>query len=205
VVAAVYSGDEEEGMSALQPLRELGTPLADISQPMPYVAVQTAFDPFFPRGHLQSYWKSLYVRELSDEVIDLIAARAQNRPAPLTFFVVWLMGGAVNRVPSAETAFSERSAPYMVTIDGNWTDPVATAENIAWVRAQWGDLSSFGTGSTYLNFTGLADETTSVGVDDAFGQNLARLAEVKATYDPDNFFRRNNNIAPASLLSDHTA
>ena len=61
VVGAVYAGDAEEGMNALQPLRELATPLADISQPMPYTVVQSAFDGFFPRGQHQAYWKSSYL------------------------------------------------------------------------------------------------------------------------------------------------
>jgi FAD/FMN-containing dehydrogenase len=198
VVAAVYAGDPEEGMKVLQPLRELGSPLADISQPMPFTAVQTAFDGFFPRQQWQSYWKALYLPELSDEVIDLIAQKAQSRPAPLTFEVVWLMGGAVNRIGSGDTAFGERSAPYMVSVDGNWPDPADNAANVAWVRQTWSEIGEFGTGSTYLNFTGIADEGTDVGVDDAFGQNLRRLAEIKAKYDPDNFFRRNNNIAPGT-------
>jgi hypothetical protein len=193
----VYTGEPDKAMRVLQPLRNLGTPLADISQPMPYTVVQTAFDPFFPRGHLQSYWKSHYLANLSDEVIDLIANRAQERPAQLTFFVCWLMGGAVNRVGPEETAFGERSAPYMVTIDGNWTDPVETADNISWVRESWQQVGEFATGSTYLNFTGLADEPTDVGVDSAFGRNLRRLADVKATYDPENFFRRTNIIVAA--------
>ena len=67
---------------------------------MPYPVVQSAFDAFFPRGELQSYWKSLYLSKLSDEVIDIIAEKAMSRPAPFTFFVVWLMGGAINRVGS---------------------------------------------------------------------------------------------------------
>jgi hypothetical protein len=146
VVAAVYAGDPDEGMKVLQPLRELGTPLADISQPMPYVAVQTSFDGFFPRGQLQSYWKAQYVPELSDGLIDQIAERAQNRPAPLTFFVVWLMGGAVNRIDPDATAFSERSAPYMVSIDGNWSDPAETPDNVAWVREEFRRLGEFATG-----------------------------------------------------------
>ncbi len=197
VIAATYAGDADQGMKVLQPLRELGEPLADITQPMPFRIVQTAFDALFPRDHFQSYWKALYLAELTDEVIDRIAAKALDRPAPLIFFVVWQMGGAVNRVGAEDTAFGERSAKYMVTIDGNWVDPADTAANIQWVRDQFAELSEFGTGGTYLNFTGISDETPDVGVDDAFGRNLRRLAEIKATYDPDNFFRRNNNIAPA--------
>jgi FAD/FMN-containing dehydrogenase len=197
VAGAVYAGDPEEGMRAIQPLRELGTPLADISQPMPFRVVQSAFDPFYPRGQLLSYWKSTYVSELSDGVIDVLATRSQQRPAPLTAVIVWLSGGAVNRVAPEDTAFGERSAAYMVSVEGNWADPADTDENITFVREAWGEVAEFGTGTTYLNFTGIADEEMDVGVDDAFGAKLERLGKIKAKYDPKNFFRRNNNIAPA--------
>jgi hypothetical protein len=85
----------------------------------------------------------------------------------------------------------------MVSIDGMWTDPADDADNIAWVRSAFDDVSEFGNGNVYLNFTGRADEPASAGVDSAFGRNLGRLAEVKAAYDPDNFFRVNNNIKPS--------
>jgi FAD/FMN-containing dehydrogenase len=198
VALAAYAGDPETGMKVLQPLRELGTPLGDISQPMPFTLLQSIFDPFFPRRALQSYWKSLYLTELSDDAIEVIARRSQQRPAPVVTVGTLLMGGAINRVGPADTAFSERSAPYMVSLEGNWPDPADNARNIAWVRDTWSQIGKFGTGSTYLNFTGRADQRTDSGIDDAFGRNLRRLAQVKATYDPDNFFRLNNNIAPAS-------
>src|SRR6266516_921835 len=197
IVGGVYAGDVEEGMGVLQPLRELGTPLADISQPMPFTAVQTAFDPLFPRHQLRAYWKSLYLDELSDAAIDVIAAKAADRPAPLTLVNTFHMGGAIADVGPEDTAFAERSSPFMVSIDGMWTDPADDAEKVAWVRSAWEEIGEFGTGGVYLNFTGLADEVPSAGVDSAFGRNLRRLAEIKATYDPDNFFRLNNNIAPA--------
>jgi hypothetical protein len=78
-----------------------------------------------------------------------------------------------------------------------WTDEVSDADGVAWVRSAWEEISRYGTGDVYLNFTGLADEAASAGVDSAFGRNLRRLAEIKAVYDPDNFFRVNNNILPA--------
>jgi FAD/FMN-containing dehydrogenase len=197
VIGGVYAGDPEEGMNVLQPLRELGTPLADISQPMPFTAVQSLFDPFFPRQHFQSYWKSTYLSELSNAAIDVISQQARERPSPLSLVLTFLWGGAINRVASGDTAFTERSASWMVSVDGNWTDPAENGDNIAWVRQAWSEVEKFGMGSTYLNFTGIADERTDVGVDSAFGKNLRRLAEIKSKYDPDNFFRRNNNIAPA--------
>ena len=146
---------------------------------------------------LQAYWKSQYLDELSDEAIDAIAAKAQDRPAPLTLVNTFHMGGAIADVDPEDTAFAERSAPFMVSIDGMWADPADDDAQRRWVRSTWEDDRQFGTGGVYLNFTGLADEAPSAGVDSAFGRNLQRLAEVKATYDPDNFFRLNNNIKPA--------
>jgi FAD/FMN-containing dehydrogenase len=197
LVGAVYAGDADVGMRVLQPLRELATPLVDISQPMSFRAVQSAFDPFFARGQLQAYWKSLYLPELADEALEVIVEKAQGRPSPLTLVNVSVMGGAIARVGAEDTAFGERSAPYLVAIMGNWSDPADNTDHIAWVREAWQELAKFGTGATYLNFGGRADEGMDAGVADAFGDKLRRLAEVKATYDPANFFRRNNNILPA--------
>lgn len=197
VVGGVYAGNADEGMTALQPLREFGSPLADVSQPMPYTVVQSAFDGFFPRQQWQSYWKSTFLKDLSDDAIDLIAAKAHERPSPLSMMVTFLWGGAINDVGSGDTAFTERSALWMASVDGNWADPSDNDDNIEWVRDAWSAISGFGTGSVYLNFTGISDEDTDVGVESAHGKNLRRLARIKARYDPDNFFRLNNNITPA--------
>ena len=198
VIGGVYVGDADEGMKVMQPLRELGTLLMDMSQPMPFTAVQTAFDPFFPRNTLRAYWKSQYLAELSDEAIDVIADRAQDRPAPLTLVNTFHMGGAITKVDPEATAFSEREAPFMVSIDGMWDDAADDEARVAWVRSTWNEIGKFGTGGVYLNFTGIADEELTAGVDSALGRNLRRLAEVKAKYDPENFFRVNNNILPAN-------
>jgi hypothetical protein len=197
IIGGVYAGDVEEGMGVLQPLRELGTPLVDISQPMPYTMVQSSFDPLFPRNELRAYWKTQYLDELSDEAIDTIAAKAQDRPAPRTLVNTFHMGGVIADVDPEATAFAERTSPFMISIDGMWTDPAQDAANVAWVRSAWEDIGRFATGAVYLNFTGLADEAPSAGVDSAFGRNLQRLAAIKAKYDPENFFRLNNNIVPA--------
>jgi FAD/FMN-containing dehydrogenase len=197
IVGAVYTGDPEEGMALTEPLRKLGTPLVDLSQPMPFTAVQAAFDPLFPRDQLRAYWKSQYVDELTDAAIDTIADRAQDRPFPLTLLNTFHMGGAIGNVGAEETAFAERSSPFMVSIDGMWDDAADDAANIAWVRSTWDEIGKHGTGAVYLNFTGLSDELPSAGVDSALGRNMRRLSEIKATYDPENFFRLNNNIAPA--------
>jgi hypothetical protein len=198
IVGGVYVGDVDAGLAEMQPLRELGTPLFDMSGPTPFVGVQTGFDALFPRDTLRAYWKSQYVDELSDAAIDTIAAKAQDRPAPLTLVNTFHMGGAIARVGEEDTAFATRTSPYMVSIDGMWTEAGDDQANVAWVRSAWNDVGEYGTGEVYLNFTGLADEDATAGVDSAMGRNLGRLAEIKAKYDPDNFFRINNNVVPAS-------
>ncbi|MGH9226052.1 MAG: FAD-binding oxidoreductase [Acidimicrobiales bacterium] len=196
VIGAVYADDLEEGLEILKPLGALGTPLADLTGPAPFTFVQSAFDELFQRGQFRSYWKSQYLDEFSDEAIDAFAALAESRPKPLCVVNIWPMGGAISRVGPEDTAFAERTAPFMISIDGNWEEPEFDAEGVTWVRAAWSKIGEFGNGSTYLNFTGLADEAADTGVESALGRNLRRLAEIKAAYDPDNFFRRNNNIAP---------
>jgi FAD/FMN-containing dehydrogenase len=198
LIGGVYAGDPQKGMQVMAPLRRLGAPLADISQPMPFQSVQTAFDPFFPMGKLQSYWKAQNLAGLPDDAIEIIAARANQRPSPLTLVVTFQMGGAINRVRPADTAYAERSAPWMSSIDGNWEDPAENEANIAWVRESFRQISPYSTGTTYTNFTGQADETTGALAAHAFGANMARLAAIKAKYDPGNFFRLNANIAPVS-------
>ena len=199
VTGAVFSGDPEEGMRIVQPLRDIGTPLVDISGPLPFVGVQAAFDEFFQRGTLRSYWKATYVDELTDPILDIVVDRARNRPSARTFVVTFLMGGAINRVPVEDTAYSERAANWMVSMDGNWQDADDDDTVISWVRGAWAQVHELGTGSLYLNFSGVSDEAVTTGVESAFDKaNLQRLEEIKAHYDPENFFRRNNNILPAS-------
>jgi FAD/FMN-containing dehydrogenase len=197
IAAAVYAGDADEGMRVTAPLRELGTVLADLSAPTPYTHVQSGFDAFFPRGGMRSYWKSHYVDDLGDDAIATIARLAQERPAPLTMLAVLQMGGAIARTDPEATAFAQRSAAHLVSIDGNWSDAADDDAIVAWVRRAWDDMAPFGTGGVYLNYMGRADEAPSAAVHSAVGRNLRRLQRVKASYDPDNVFRLNNNILPA--------
>ena len=177
MVAGVYAGDPEAGMSALEPLRALGTPLADLSQQMSFTEVQASFDELFPAGGLQAHWQSQRLNELDDEAIDTIASRAIGRPTPETLVSVMHMGGAIASVSAEDTALPERSAPFAVSIDGMWTDAAENAERIAWVRSAAAEIG---------RYASPADRAPT----------LRRLAQVKAAYDPDNFFRLNRNIAP---------
>jgi FAD/FMN-containing dehydrogenase len=197
VVGGLYAGTPEEGMRVMQPLRELGRTLADISQPLPWRIVQTAFDGMFPMGRFQSYWKAQNLRALPDEALAVVAERAGKRPSPMTTVATAQMGGAINRVAATATAYVERSANWLSSIDGNWEDAADNEANIAWVRESFAKIAPWSTGTTYTNFTGQADEAVETLTDNAYGTNMARLRRIKRQYDPENLFRVNPNITPA--------
>jgi FAD/FMN-containing dehydrogenase len=196
IVAAVYAGPPDEGERALQPLRRLATPVLDMSGQLPYAAIQSAFDPFFPKGQL-CYWKSLYVEVLTDELIHHLCRLAAERPSALSPIDIWHHGGAMARVGAEATAFGRRDAPFMLSFDTTWTDPRETDRNISWTREAWTALRRYSSsGGLYLNFPGLGEEPEDL-LRAAYGANYDRLAALKARYDPTNLFRMNVNIKPS--------
>ena len=194
VTAAVHAGPVDAGEKAVKPMRSFAKPVLDMSAPMPFTAVQAAFDPFFPKGLLQ-YWKSTYLNELSDDLLDALCDLAAKRPSPKTTMDVWPMAGAAARVPAADTAFGPRR-PYMVAFESTWTDPRTNEANIAWARNAHASMNRFSSAGIYLNFPGFADDKGDAARA-AYGDNFDRLARLKATYDPGNLFRMNFNIPPA--------
>ena len=196
-MAAVFAGDADEGEALLQPLRELGELVTDFSGQMDYCAVQRLFDTVIPFGQHRCYWKSQYLSGLTDEVIDLILERNARPPSPNTLSSIWNFGGATAAVGAADTAFGDRSMPYMVSIDSIWDAPEDDAANIAWTRDFWGRLTPYSCqGRIYLNFAGLGEGNEDL-VRRSYGDNFDKLAAIKRTYDPDNAFRFNQNIGPA--------
>lgn len=198
IVGAVYAGPVEEGEPVLRPVSEFGEPLADLSGPHPYRMFQAAFDPLFPKGELASYWKSVYLDEITPEVTDFVLEVGRDRPTPRTIVHLPLMGGASSRVESDATAFGDRGASYMLSVDGNWVDPADRERVIEWVRDTVERAKELdGVRGAYLNFTSDPAERSEEVVSDAFGENLERLGELKTRYDPDNRLRLNSNIVPA--------
>jgi hypothetical protein len=197
ILGAVYTGLADEGERILQPIREFGTPLGDLSAQMPFRFFQAAFDPFFPKGQVASYWKSIYMDALTDEAIDFIVKAGASRTSPLTLVHVPLLGGAMSRIGPTATAFGDRGAPYMLSVDGNWIDRTENRDQIAWVRDVISEAARFGNGGTYLNFDGQDDADAADQVDAAFGATLDQLRDLKKQHDPHNLFRLNNNITPA--------
>ncbi|HEV7715959.1 MAG TPA: BBE domain-containing protein, partial [Steroidobacteraceae bacterium] len=193
-VLPCYSGDIADGERLLKPLRAFGTPMVDAIQPMPYLTMQTLLEDAFP-DNVHNYWKSTFVKELSDAALDVIIEHANRMQSPHSAVVVEMYGGAVGRVGPADTAFAQRRTPYNVGITAQWSNPAEAATHIAWARALAHALEPFSSGGTYLNFIG--DENPDA-IRAAFGSNYPRLAQLKAKYDPTNFFSINQNVMPAS-------
>jgi FAD/FMN-containing dehydrogenase len=194
ILATVYSGPAEDGVRAMKPLSELAEPLLDLSGVEPYTALQTGFDWAFPKGWLY-YWKSLYLNALDDTVIAQVIDLAGERPAPQAMIALWHHGGAMNQVGADETAFGSRTAPFLISFDTTWTNPVDTDRAIAWTREAWSTMHRFSDGGLYLNFPGFGEEKEDL-VRAGYGANYDRLAALKAHYDPGNLFRMNLNIKP---------
>jgi FAD/FMN-containing dehydrogenase len=194
IVLACHCGPIQNGEKAIQPLRRIVTPLADLSGPRPFLEVQKFFDTDYPDGRLY-YWKSVYLEDLSDEIIAAAVDHAATRPSPLTSLDLWFLEGAINRVPPDRTAFARRDVHYGIAIESNWTDPTRSDANIAWSRAVFDDLQRFARG-TYLNFPGFMEDADRL-LQGAYGDNYERLLAIKTAYDPDNLFRGTLNIVPA--------
>jgi len=196
LLAAVYSGEVEHGESIVQPLRELAEPLLDMSGPWPWLGLQSGFDSLFPKGG-RYYWKSRALADLTDEALEEMAGFASARPTPQTDIVIWHHGGAMARPGESDTSYAGRDAAFLVTAEASWTDPADTDRAIAWAREVWAALERHSTGGVYLNFPGLGEEKEAL-VRAGYGANYERLAALKAKHDPDNLFRMNLNIEPAS-------
>jgi FAD/FMN-containing dehydrogenase len=194
-VVVAYTGPLDSAEAVMAPLLGFGPPAFAHVGPMPYLAVQRLLDDANPHG-MQNYWTADFFDELPDEAVETLTALATAPVSPLSQVIVVPGGGAIARVPEEATAFGERHAPFNIHYLSIWPDPADTAANIAHTRSLASAMKPWTSGRVYLNFIG--DEGQE-RVDAAFGAaKLARLRAIKREWDPDNVFRHNQNIAPAS-------
>ncbi len=194
-VIACHCGERAQAERDLRPLRSFGSPLLDAIQEMPLPAMQKLLDDAFPDGTF-NYWKSTFVDELSDTVVDTLIEHAGRLTAsPLSDVVIELYSGAASRVGPSDTAFAQRRGQFDIGIMAQWTDPADSDRHVAWARGLFDALKPHSSGFL-LNF--LDEEDADRTVRAAFGDNYPRLREVKRQCDPTNFFRINQNIQPAA-------
>jgi FAD/FMN-containing dehydrogenase len=191
-----YNGSEEDGVAAMRPVREaLPAPSLDGMGMMPFPALQQLFDPLLPAG-LQWYWKGDFVKELSDEAIDAHLEQTAQTPSELSLMHLYPIDGAVHCVAGDATAWSARDATWSMVIAGIDPNPSKAPELTGWARRYWEAVHPFNLEGAYVNF--MMPDEGAARVQATYGANYARLAAVKRRYDPENFFRVNQNIPPAA-------
>jgi len=189
-----YTGPPAEGERLLQPLRRFGPPAADLVRRQPYVDLQALFDATVPHGW-HYYWKSVSLPPLTDAAIETLATVAWRKRSPRSFIMLFHKGGAVRDLSEGAMAYSGRDAEHELNINGVWTAEDSRQEDSDWVRKTFEQMSPHSTGRAYINFLG--DEGRQ-RVRAAYGAaKYQRLVQLKRRYDPDNFFRLNQNINPS--------
>ncbi|GEO04209.1 oxidoreductase [Adhaeribacter aerolatus] len=189
-----YTGPQESAEKAFEPIRNFKTPALDLVGPLPVPALQSMFDPLMPTG-MQWYWKGDYVKELTDEAIDLYIKYGSQLPTMLSTVHLYPINGAAARVDKKATAWNYRDATYAMVIAG--IDPDSGNKDIItnWAKDYWQAVHPYSLGGSYINFM---MEEGQDRVKATYGDNYNRLVEIKNKYDPDNLFRVNQNIIPAS-------
>ncbi|WP_156727954.1 FAD-binding oxidoreductase [Streptomyces apocyni] len=192
-VVCCYAGPVEDGERVVRPLKEFGSPVLDLCVPKPFVAHQSMFDPSFPHGWWY-YNRACDVAQLTDEIIDITVDHATRIRSPLTSFPIWHLGGATARVADDETVYSGRTSGFAFNVTAATETAEGFEEEKHWVRSFSSALAPFQTG-VYVNFL---MEEGQARVRQAYGaEKYDRLTALKRKYDPDNFFRMNQNIPPA--------
>ena len=150
-LVGLYSGDPDEGMKAIQPIRDLGDPVADLVGPMPYVQMQSLLDALWPKG-TQAYMKAGYFRELDDHAIETMARFHQNATSPSSEIHIQHYGGAIARVGENETACGERQAPFVLNAIATTHEPGGLETHIEWAQRFYTEIEPSLTGGAYINF-----------------------------------------------------
>jgi hypothetical protein len=194
-MALGYNGPLEMGEKVLAPARQFGKPIADLVGPMPYGARQTMLDDPLAKHGLHRYWRSAFVDQLSDGLIDELLKGAAAFSSPLSLMGVFYVHGAAARVPADATAFSARRRTWDFDLIGQWTEAAESNGHIDWVRTVWSRVEPELLGTVYINHMMGDDRPERVRA--SYGENYGRLRELKSVYDPMNLFQVNANIAPA--------
>ena len=191
-IAGGHCGTLEAGAADFRFLKAYGPPVLDMMGPMPYTTLNGMLDPAFPKGAL-SYWKAQFLTALTDDAMRTLIAAFQACPSPMSHIIIEHFHGAASRIPVAATASTMRVTGFNVVIASQWLRPEESERGINWARETFASLSPYLAPTRYVNY--LEDDASDAAAV-AYGPNLARLRDIKTTYDPENFFSQNVNILP---------
>lgn len=193
-MVACHCGSLDAGEAAMRPLKGFGSPVLDALAPMPYCQLNGMLDAGYPKGAF-NYWKSSFLAQLSNDAIDIIVESFARCPTPMCQMLIEYLHGAATRVGVNDTAFPVRAEGYNFLVLGQWTDRAISDRCIAWTRQTYADMAPFFATARYVNY--LDEDDLGDPVAAAYGPNYRRLQQLKAKYDPQNFFHMNQNIRPA--------
>jgi FAD/FMN-containing dehydrogenase len=188
-----HCGEPVDGEAGVAKIKSHGAPALDAIGPVPYSTMNSMLDDAYPRGAL-NYWKSSFLASLSDDAIRTMIDCFAQCPTPMGQLLLEHFHGAVTRVGVTDTAFPFRAAGYNLLVLSEWVDPNTNDACIAWARNSYDAMRPFMGSGRYVNYLG--DDEGSEQVVASYGPNYRRLQQLKAKYDPDNFFRLNQNIQP---------
>jgi hypothetical protein len=188
-----HCGTADEAEKAMRPLKQFSSPVMDGVGPMPYCQLNSMLDANYPKGAL-NYWKSNFLTELNDAAIGTMIDCFARCPTPMSQLLLEHIHGAAARVGVEDTAFPHRREGYNFLVLAQWLQPADTSRCVAWARDTYERMQPFFASGRYVNYLG--DDEADASVAAAYGPNYRRLQRIKATYDPNNLFRMNQNIRP---------
>jgi hypothetical protein len=191
----VWTGDPEAGRSYLERALSRCNPDSVSSRILSFIDLQTMADSDFPHGR-RYYTKSGFFKNLDHATIDCLVEAVSTIPSLETQIEFAYLGGAAAQVAAGETAFGDRSAPFIMNLLANWPEAAADASNIAWVRGLFNKLRPAMKPGVYINFMS-GDEQDRVP--EAYHERWERMVAVKSHYDPNNFFQLNQNVPPLKV------
>jgi FAD/FMN-containing dehydrogenase len=194
-MVACHCGPLGAGEATIRPVKQFGSPALDAIGPMPYCQINSMLDAAYPKGAL-NYWKSSFLARLSDEAIDGMIECFAKCPTPMGQLILENFHGAASRVGVSDTAFPHRADGYNLVVLSEWMDHANTDRCVAWARDTYAAMGPFMASGRYVNY--LDDDEVGDPVAAAYGPNYRRLRELKAKYDPGNFFHMNQNVRPLS-------
>ena len=193
-IVVVFIGTLSESESTLRPLRNFGSPLADLIEEMPYTQAQQLADPLVPPGN-RYYWKSNFLDEISDGLVETLCERTLLSPSPHSIVGLFELKGEIQKRDCQDAAFDHRKDNFELSIIANWTDPAADTANMEWTRTTWAAVQPFVKTGVYVNH--MAGDEPAERIRAAYGPGkFEQLRQIKRKFDPTNFFRLNQNIAP---------
>jgi len=193
---ACHTGNVTQAAKDLADIRAFGNPIVDLISEKPYVEQQLRLVVPQPKG-MHYYWKSEFLAQLPDELLETFRRQAAGITSPSSMAILFQLGGAIADRSSSATSFANRDADHIFFAAGCWAPEAAEpSRHRAWARSAWEAIRPYSTGGNYINVQTADEDDTRTR--EAYGDSVARLAEVKSTYDPDNLFRVNRNISPAA-------